>query len=117
MGALITALHLYANSSNASRQEEAELRVKTARLMGRQSLVRYKNWKGDATAIAAEYDIPISCYCYLLRLTLRYRYAKNKELGLKLGSWKSGQLVADDGGEVEQALKELEKQSDAGEAK
>ena len=45
------------------------------------------------------------------------RYAKNKELGLKLGSWKAGQLVADDAGEVEQALKELEKQSDAGEAK
>lgn len=36
-------------------QEDAEIRVKTARLMGRQSLLRYKNWKGDGKAISAEY--------------------------------------------------------------
>lgn len=42
---------------NVTLQEESELRVKTARLMGRQSLLRYKNWKGDAQAIAREYGV------------------------------------------------------------
>lgn len=43
----------------------------------------------------------------MLLLLLR-RYEKNKELGLKLGAWKGGQLVADDDGEVEKALASAE---------
>ena len=41
-------------------------------------------------------------------LTCLHRYEKNKELGLRLGCWKGGQLVADDAGEVEKALAEQE---------
>ncbi|KAL6064464.1 HTH myb-type domain-containing protein [Balamuthia mandrillaris] len=62
-----------------------ELRVKMSRLIGRQSLVQYKGWKGTEEDVRAEHE-------------------KNKALGLELGCWKGGVLVNDDGGQVLRAL-------------
>ncbi|KAI9096599.1 hypothetical protein DFS34DRAFT_581366 [Phlyctochytrium arcticum] len=59
-----------------------DLRIKTMRLIGRQNLQAYKDWKGDETEIAKEYE-------------------RNKELGLRFDCWKAGVLVADDDGNVE----------------
>ncbi|KAJ3173365.1 hypothetical protein HDU87_007634 [Geranomyces variabilis] len=59
-----------------------DLRVKAMRLVGRQNLQEYKDWKGDAADIKLEFD-------------------RNKEIGLRLGCWKSGVLVFDDDGKVE----------------
>jgi len=59
------------------------------RLVGRQNLQRYKGWKGDEAAIQKEYE-------------------KNYALGMKYNAWKSGVLVADDEGHVENALNQLE---------
>ncbi|KAI9470484.1 MAG: hypothetical protein EXX96DRAFT_490327 [Benjaminiella poitrasii] len=64
-----------------------DLRVKCIRLIGRQNLQLYRGWKGNADDIAREYE-------------------KNKEIGLKYGSWKQGVLVYDDDGNVEKALLE-----------
>jgi hypothetical protein len=61
------------------------LRVKTIRIIGRQNLQLYKDWKGNADAIAKEYEF-------------------NKTVGLKFGTWKQGCLVYDDDGLVEQEL-------------
>lgn len=61
------------------------MRVKTIRIIGRQNLQLYKGWKGNGDAIAREYE-------------------KNKEVGLKFGTWKQGCLVYDDDGLVEQEL-------------
>lgn len=61
------------------------MRVKTIRIIGRQNLQLYKGWKGNGDAIAREYE-------------------KNKEVGLKFGTWKQGCLVYDDDGFVEQEL-------------
>ncbi|CAG8535912.1 10010_t:CDS:2 [Ambispora gerdemannii] len=67
-----------------------DLRVKTMRLMGRQNLQLYKDWKGNEDAIRKEYE-------------------KNKEIGVKTGMWKAGTLVYDDDGLVVKMIKELEK--------
>ncbi|KAI9318028.1 hypothetical protein BX666DRAFT_1934086 [Dichotomocladium elegans] len=62
-----------------------DLRIKCIRLIGRQNLQLYRGWKGNADDIARE-------------------YARNKEIGLKYGTWKQGVLVYDDNGLVEQEL-------------
>lgn len=66
-------------------QSGNDLRLKTIRLIGRQNLQLYKGWKGNGDAIAKEYE-------------------RNKEVGLKFGTWKQGCLVYDDDGLVEQEL-------------
>ncbi|KAI8374412.1 uncharacterized protein BYT42DRAFT_576268 [Radiomyces spectabilis] len=62
-----------------------DLRVKCIRLIGRQNLQLYRGWKGNADDIAREYE-------------------RNKEIGLKYGTWKQGVLVYDDDGLVEKEL-------------
>ncbi|KAI8578319.1 hypothetical protein K450DRAFT_247259 [Umbelopsis ramanniana AG] len=62
-----------------------DLRLKTIRLIGRQNLQLYKGWKGNADDISRQFE-------------------KNKEVGLKYGTWKQGCLVYDDDGLVEQEL-------------
>ncbi|KAG1147067.1 hypothetical protein G6F37_007693 [Rhizopus arrhizus] len=64
-----------------------DLRVKCIRLIGRQNLQMYRDWKGNAEDIMREYEA-------------------NKEIGLKYGAWKQGVLVYDDEGNVEKALEE-----------
>ncbi|KAG1474650.1 hypothetical protein G6F56_000231 [Rhizopus delemar] len=64
-----------------------DLRVKCIRLIGRQNLKLYRDWKGNADDIAREYEV-------------------NKEIGLKYGTWKQGVLVYDDEKNVEKALEE-----------
>jgi hypothetical protein len=59
--------------------------VKCIRLIGRQNLQLYRDWKGNAEDIAREYEF-------------------NKEIGLQFGAWKQGVLVYDDEGNVERAL-------------
>ncbi|RKP10155.1 hypothetical protein THASP1DRAFT_8833, partial [Thamnocephalis sphaerospora] len=58
-----------------------DLRVKCIRLIGRQNLQLYRDWRGDAAAIQREYE-------------------RNRDIGLKLNAWKSGALVYDDDGKV-----------------
>ncbi|KAF9194122.1 hypothetical protein BGZ51_001101 [Haplosporangium sp. Z 767] len=62
-----------------------DLRVKSIRLMGRQNLQLYKDWKGNEQDIAREFEL-------------------NKAIGLKYGAWKAGTLVADDDGLVAKAI-------------
>jgi hypothetical protein len=57
------------------------------RMMGRQNLQLYKDWKGNEKDIAREYEL-------------------NKAIGLKYGAWKGGTLVADDEGLVAKAIEE-----------
>lgn len=57
------------------------------RLVGRQNLQEYKDWKGNEEDIKAEYE-------------------RNKEIGIKCGAWKGGVLVSDDKGLVEKMIKE-----------
>ncbi|KAG0369497.1 hypothetical protein BC939DRAFT_409283 [Gamsiella multidivaricata] len=64
-----------------------DLRVKTMRLMGRQNLQLYKDWKGNEQDMAREFEL-------------------NKAIGLKYGAWKAGTLVADDDGLVAKAIEE-----------
>ncbi|KAF9545019.1 hypothetical protein EC957_011516 [Mortierella hygrophila] len=64
-----------------------DLRVKSIRLMGRQNLQLYKDWKGNEQDIAREFEL-------------------NKAIGLKYGAWKGGCLVADDEGLVAKAIEE-----------
>lgn len=61
------------------------MRLKCIRLIGRQNLQLYKNWKGNADEISREYD-------------------NNKRIGLKYDTWKQSVLVYDDKGEVEEEL-------------
>lgn len=68
------------------------MRVKCIRLIGRQNLQMYREWKGNEQDIAREYEA-------------------NKEIGLKYGSWKQGVLVYDDDGNVEKALLEYHKKN------
>ncbi|TPX55588.1 hypothetical protein PhCBS80983_g05197 [Powellomyces hirtus] len=63
-----------------------DLRVKSMRLVGRQNLQEYKDWKGDEEAIKAEFE-------------------RNKDIGTRLGCWKSGVLVYDDDGKVDAEIK------------
>ncbi|KAJ1963929.1 hypothetical protein GGI12_001755 [Dipsacomyces acuminosporus] len=64
-----------------------DLRMKAIRVMGRQNLQLYKDWKGNAEAVRREYE-------------------RNKEIGLKHGMWKGGALVYDDDGLVLKAIQE-----------
>ncbi|KAI8872663.1 hypothetical protein GQ42DRAFT_143166 [Ramicandelaber brevisporus] len=64
-----------------------DLRLKTIRLIGRQNLQLYKDWKGDEQAIMAEYEL-------------------NKQVGLEFSTWKGGVLVYDDDGNVLRRLTE-----------
>ncbi|KAG0204017.1 hypothetical protein BGX28_003896 [Mortierella sp. GBA30] len=64
-----------------------DLRVKSMRLMGRQNLQLYKDWKGNELDMAREFEL-------------------NKAIGLKYGAWKAGTLVADDDGLVAKAIEE-----------
>lgn len=64
--------------------------MKTALLMGRQSLKQYHHWKGNVEAIERE-------------------YALNKQIGEELNCWKGGVLVADDDGKVLARIEELRK--------
>lgn len=64
-----------------------DLRMKAIRVMGRQNLQLYKGWKGDKVAVQREYE-------------------RNKEIGLRFGTWKGGALVYDDDGQVLQAIEE-----------
>ncbi|KAG0376884.1 hypothetical protein BGX24_007055 [Mortierella sp. AD032] len=64
-----------------------DLRVKSIRLMGRQNLQLYKDWKGTEEDISREFEL-------------------NKAIGLKYGTWKGGCLVADDDGLVAKAIEE-----------
>lgn len=68
-----------------SRYDDQFIRLKTARLLGTQSLARHMGWKGDAAAVQQEYEF-------------------HKRLGEELGCWKGGVLVENDQGSVAQAL-------------
>ncbi|KAG0239450.1 hypothetical protein BGX31_002788 [Mortierella sp. GBA43] len=68
-------------------QSGNDLRVKSMRLMGRQNLQLYKDWKGNEQDIAREFEL-------------------NKAIGIKYGAWKGGTLVADDEGLVAKAIEE-----------
>lgn len=70
------------------RYDEQFIRLKTARLLGTQSLARHIGWKGDRAAVDAERE-------------------KHRELGERLGCWKGGVLVEDDRGSVAKALAEM----------
>eukprot|EP00198_Chlamydomonas_reinhardtii_P010015 XP_001699352.1 predicted protein [Chlamydomonas reinhardtii] len=61
--------------------DDQQVRIRAARLLGSQSLVRYMGWKGSKAKVDAE-------------------YAKNKAIGEATGCWKAGQLVEDDHGSV-----------------
>ncbi|KND04239.1 uncharacterized protein SPPG_01670 [Spizellomyces punctatus DAOM BR117] len=63
-----------------------DLRVKSMRLIGRQNLQEYKDWRGSEQDIRDEYE-------------------RNKEIGMRLGCWKSGVLVFDDAGRVNEEVK------------
>ncbi|KAJ1921073.1 hypothetical protein H4219_000931 [Mycoemilia scoparia] len=67
-----------------------DLRMKAIRVMGRQNLQLYKDWKGNAEAIKREYE-------------------RNKEIGLRFNTWKGGALVYDDDGHVLKAIEESNK--------
>ncbi|PVU90409.1 hypothetical protein BB559_002389 [Furculomyces boomerangus] len=67
-----------------------DLRVKCMRLIGRQNLQLYKEWKGTADDITHEYE-------------------RNKAIGMKLDTWKGGVLVYDDDGLVLSAIEESNK--------
>ncbi|RKP26352.1 hypothetical protein SYNPS1DRAFT_14309 [Syncephalis pseudoplumigaleata] len=58
-----------------------DLRLKCIRLIGRQNLQLYRDWRGDAAAIQREYE-------------------RNRTIGLALNAWKGGALVYDDDGKV-----------------
>ncbi|KAJ2612789.1 hypothetical protein H4S08_002540 [Coemansia sp. RSA 1365] len=64
-----------------------DLRMKSIRVVGRQNLQLYKGWRGNIAAVQREYE-------------------RNKEIGLRFGTWKGGALVYDDDGHV---LKAIEK--------
>ncbi|KAK9729083.1 hypothetical protein K7432_000526 [Basidiobolus ranarum] len=66
-----------------------DLRVKSMRLVGRQNLQLYKDWKGSPEDIEREYE-------------------RNKAIGLKYNTWKNSTLVYDDAGLVLKAIEESE---------
>jgi len=77
------------------RWDDQTLRVKASKLLGSQSLARYVGWRGDRSAVDEE-------------------FRKNKELGERLGCWKSSYLVEDDAGSVRKALQELKQAPEQG---
>jgi hypothetical protein len=74
-----------------------ELRLKTIRLIGRQNLQLYKNWKG--------------MFCLMLgnEADIIREFEFNKEIGLEFQSWKGNVLVYDDEGLVLEAIKARKK--------
>ncbi|KAI9002134.1 hypothetical protein DFJ74DRAFT_696729 [Hyaloraphidium curvatum] len=62
-----------------------DLRIKAMRLIGRQNLARYRDWKGEEGAITAEWN-------------------RNRRIGTALGAWKGSTLVSDEKGLVEQVI-------------
>lgn len=84
---ILTYKHFALDGPLENLKEIGEIRIKTQRLMGRQSLVEYIEaiWKGDETII-------------------EYEYARNKKIGLSLNMWKGGILVNDEKGVVKQQL-------------
>lgn len=70
------------------RYDEQFIRIKTARLLGTQSLARHVGWRGNRAAVDAE-------------------YARHKALGERLKCWKGGVLVEDDHGSLAKAFNEL----------
>lgn len=66
-------------------KECTAIKAKANRMMGRQSLADYVNWKGDEKMIEFEYQ-------------------RNKAIGLHLNHWKGGVLVNDDEGKVKHML-------------
>ncbi|KAL2917035.1 hypothetical protein HK105_203467 [Polyrhizophydium stewartii] len=62
-----------------------DLRVKTMRLIGRQNLQLYKNWRGGEAQIHTEFE-------------------RNRQIGQRFGTWKNNMLVYDDEGKVLDAL-------------
>jgi len=73
--------------ADLSRYDDQFIRLKTARLLGTQSLARHMGWRGDSIAVQKEYEF-------------------HKKLGEELGCWKGGVLVENDQGSVAQALAE-----------
>lgn len=61
--------------------DDQSLRIKSARLLGSQSLARYVGWKGNRAAVDTERE-------------------KNRKIGEATGCWKGGVLVEDDAGSV-----------------
>jgi hypothetical protein len=110
-----------------AEQSDTDLRLKTARLLGRQSLQQYKGWKGNEAAIARECVYPPPALRRVdspgLKPVSRSacaslpRYEKNKEIGQRLNMWKAGVLVADDNGLVEEAIRASNAAADASAAK
>ena len=70
-------------------QDPNELRIKTARMLGRQNLQLYKDRRLSSEEISKEFEW-------------------NKQLGISLDQWKSGTLVYDDEGRVLEAILERE---------
>ncbi|PVU89366.1 hypothetical protein BB561_005400 [Smittium simulii] len=64
-----------------------DLRVKAMRVIGRQNLQLYKDWKGNKEELEHEFN-------------------RNKQIGLSLNTWKGGVLVYDDDGKVLKAIEE-----------
>uniref|UniRef100_A0A7S0UMB0 Myb-like domain-containing protein n=1 Tax=Polytomella parva TaxID=51329 RepID=A0A7S0UMB0_9CHLO len=69
--------------------DEQQLRIRSAKLLGTQSLARYVGWKGDKAAVDAS-------------------YAFNKRVGEITGCWKAGTLVENDSQSVAKYLEEIE---------
>ncbi|KAJ3037405.1 hypothetical protein HDV00_001712 [Rhizophlyctis rosea] len=68
-----------------------DLRLRTIRLIGRQNLQLYRDWKGTEDAITKEYE-------------------RNKDIGMTFGTWKQGVLVYDDDGKVEEAIRRVDEE-------
>ena len=83
---------ILAEHPELQRYDEQFIRLKTARLLGTQSLARHVGWKGNRGAVDAERE-------------------KHRALGERLGCWKGGVLVEDDHGSVAKALEEMESTS------
>ncbi|KAJ1660525.1 hypothetical protein IWQ61_000573 [Dispira simplex] len=62
-----------------------DLRIKCIRLIGRQNLQLYRDWKGTEEDIQREYQ-------------------RNKEIGMRFNMWKGSCLVYDDDGHVLKAI-------------
>ncbi|GAX81856.1 hypothetical protein CEUSTIGMA_g9284.t1 [Chlamydomonas eustigma] len=67
---------------------DQQIRARTSKLMGSQSLARYSNWIGDKQAVQQEHE-------------------RNKRLAEKLGCWKNGMLVENSEGSVKEYFKQL----------
>ncbi|KAJ1965411.1 hypothetical protein IWQ62_002672 [Dispira parvispora] len=73
-----------------------DLRIKCIRLIGRQNLQLYRDWKGTEEDIQREYQ-------------------RNKDIGLRFSMWKGSCLVYDDDGHVLKAILATEPSATTGE--